>query len=196
MKAPRKKTTIFRYWGFLLRRSFRRVFASLSTPHKIALGGAIGVFVAFTPTVGIQSVISVSLALLVKANPIAAYFPVWITNPATIPVIYYFNTRIGAGLLGRASELNWEYFRSINIDNFFDKLLNMLWPLTVGSVLVGLVAGALSYPLFYYAAAAFRKRREKQVLKWRNIIGGASLSERFPESARRRAAGSGRGSGV
>ena len=156
------------------------MFVTYGTSHSIALGGAIGMRVGLSPTVGLQSVIALTLAVLFKANPVTAYAPVWITNPVTIPFIYYFNTRFGAFILRRSEELNWAYFKTINFSNFLDKLGNMLGPLIVGSLIVGVICASISYPIFFYVADRIRKRRVKQDIKWRGIVASASISEKFP----------------
>ena len=58
------------------------------TPHHIALGTALGVFIAFTPTVGIQMILVLLLAMLVRPffrfNNVAGLIAVYITNPVTV----------------------------------------------------------------------------------------------------------------
>ena len=185
MQGPVHKTSRLRYFGYALRRILRRMFTTYGTPHSIALGGSIGIFVSFTPTVGIQTLLAVPAALLLKANPVTAYFPIWITNPLTIPPIYYFNTYIGALILGTTDELSWEFFKSINIDNALSKIGDILWPMVLGSCIVGLILALLCYPIFYRIAAKIKERRQKQEVKWREIIASASIKDKFPESARR-----------
>ena len=58
------------------------------TPHRIALGVAIGFFVTWTPTIGIQMILVVALATLLKANKLVGVPFVWISNPFTIVPIY------------------------------------------------------------------------------------------------------------
>jgi hypothetical protein len=66
------------------------------SPEAIARGLAIGLFVAFTPTIGVQLILAAALATLLGASRAAALVPVWITNPVTIPPIYGFTYMVGS----------------------------------------------------------------------------------------------------
>ena len=67
------------------------------SPHRIALGVALGVFIAYLPPFGIHIILAVLLSMLIRANKFAAVACVWLSNPLTIIPIYYPNY-----LLGRA----------------------------------------------------------------------------------------------
>ena len=91
----------------LLRRIYRRlagVWYKLvtlkSSPRKIALGFALGIFLSFTPTLGVQTAMAIGLAALLRINPISAALGVYLTNPVTAVPIYAVCYTIGAGLLG------------------------------------------------------------------------------------------------
>ena len=45
-----------------------RILNTKGSPHRIALGAAIGTFVAMTPTLGLQTILSTILALVLRAN--------------------------------------------------------------------------------------------------------------------------------
>jgi uncharacterized protein (DUF2062 family) len=70
--------------------------------NRKSVPGAVsaGLFAAFIPT-PFQMVIAAALAILFRVNlPIAAAL-VWITNPITMPPVFFFCYRIGAWLLDR-----------------------------------------------------------------------------------------------
>src|SRR3954466_13694056 len=46
------------------------------TPHSIALGAAIGMFFGFTPLFGLKTLLTLTLAWLLKGNKIAAFITV------------------------------------------------------------------------------------------------------------------------
>lgn len=77
-------------------------------PARLALGAAIGMFVAFTPTFGLQMVLVVFIAWLLKANKAVGLPIVWISKPATMGFIYYLCYIVGCALLGR--EPIWQEF--------------------------------------------------------------------------------------
>ena len=52
-----------------LRRFFiYRVLHVDDTPHRIALGIAVGIFITWTPTIGMQMILTVLISALVGAN--------------------------------------------------------------------------------------------------------------------------------
>ena len=73
-----------RTWRVALRKGLRRIVYSRSSTPSIAAGVALGVFIAFTPTVGLQMLIAALLATAFRVNVLAAVVPVWITNPLTV----------------------------------------------------------------------------------------------------------------
>ena len=53
-----------------------KLFALKDTPHAIAGGIAIGIFLGFTPLFGLKTLLSLGLAYLLRCNPLAAVIAV------------------------------------------------------------------------------------------------------------------------
>lgn len=111
-------------------------------PDEIAKGIALGIFIGMTPTFGLQMVIAIFLAYLLKENRLAALVGVWVTNPVTAPVIYAIEYEVGRILLKmpRAAlpgELSFGAFADLSYD--------VLAPLWLGSVIAGILCGSLAY---------------------------------------------------
>ena len=111
-------------------------------PEEIAKGVALGIFIGMTPTFGFQMAIALLFAYLLKENRLAAILGVWITNPVTAPIIYAIEYEMGRILLGmeRASlptELSWRAYTELG--------WNIMYPLWFGSIVNGIILGALSY---------------------------------------------------
>lgn len=150
--------------------------------HRIALGAAVGMFIAMTPTVGFQMLLALLVLLFVPGNRAAGVPIVWITNPATVVPIYYFNYRIGVFLLGEPEGVNMqaEWHRVVDTvpslgylftapsqwfaemwrwlgDVWYamDEIMGQLW---LGSILVGLVAGVITYGLMHWLVRFYRGR--------------------------------------
>ncbi len=66
------------------------------SPQAIARGVAIGMIVAFTPTIGFQTLIALGVATLLNANRPVSIVPTWLTNPFTIPPVYAFTYYLGS----------------------------------------------------------------------------------------------------
>jgi hypothetical protein len=137
------------------------------SPHAIALGVAIGAFVAATPTWGVQMLMVVGLAWLLRANKVAGIPVVWITNPFTNVPIYSFCYVVGHALVGGPSlgEVK-EALVAVSDSNIGwatlgQRWLGLMWhaaaPLWLGCVVVGLVAGAICYVILYYLIAHHRR---------------------------------------
>lgn len=111
-------------------------------PEEIAKGVALGIFIGMTPTFGFQMAIALFFAYLLRENRLAAVLGVWVTNPVTAPIIYAIEYEIGRILLGvpRASlpdAFTWSAYADLG--------WNIMFPVWVGSILAGVILGALSY---------------------------------------------------
>ena len=69
-------------------------------PHFVAMGMAIGVFVAATPSMPFQTALAVALAFILRSSKVAAAIGVWLSNPITFPVFYLAGYKLGALLFG------------------------------------------------------------------------------------------------
>jgi len=72
-----------------------RILYTDDSPHRIALGVAIGLFVAWTPLPGALMLTTLGLTCLLKANKLAGLAVVWVNNPLTIIAIYYCGYLLG-----------------------------------------------------------------------------------------------------
>ena len=147
--------------------------------HRIALGVAIGTFVAATPTWGIQMILVVGLAWLCRANKVAGIPMVWVTNPATNVPIYSLCYVIGRALVGGPgwdeikqaiagasdSGLNWwEWgYWSQMIKCWLALMWDAAAPLWVGTCVVGAVAGAIMYVTMFYLITFYRRHHARHL---------------------------------
>ena len=152
-----------------------RVLHVNDTPPRIALGVAVGIFVTWTPTIGLQMILTVLVCWLLRANKAVGVPFVWISNPLTIVPIYYPNYMVGCWLLG-GDYTKFNLIEALGQDlpegwwakmtAWWSHMGEALWhvfaPLWVGSMIVGLVLGAITYPAIYYAVIAYRKRRHRR----------------------------------
>ena len=72
-----------------------RVLHINDSPHRIALGAALGFFVAWIPLIGLHLFIVLGLGVLLRANKFLALTCVWVSNPFTFIGIYYPNFVVG-----------------------------------------------------------------------------------------------------
>jgi uncharacterized protein len=109
--------------------------------YSASMAFFIGLFTAFVPLPG-QMVIAALLAILVGCNLPLAVSLVWLTNPLTMPAIYYLAYRVGALLLDMPVKfvqfhLSWEWVGNT---------LVAIWePFLLGCLVCGLAVGSLGY---------------------------------------------------
>jgi uncharacterized protein (DUF2062 family) len=191
-----------RYWLRWVRLNawmrLRRLLRLRKSPHAIALGTAIGVFVAMTPTVGFQMFIAVALATLLGCSRVAALFPPWISNPVTFVPIYTFNYWIGrllvsgprVGEVGSAirevSRLQWEGSFGEGLRQLRELGGDVLLPLWVGGVLVGALLGGVTYLLMLRLVRLFRERiaRKREARARRRAARGPAAPDTSEEEER------------
>lgn len=134
------------------------------SPHRLALGAAVGMFVAFTPTVGFQMLIVLLLAWLLRANKAIGVPLVWISNPVTIPPIFYAGYTLGRVFLGR-EPLDHAWWAGLAsppqswadaIAFYWSRSLEIAWPLWVGCLILGAVLAVPTYFVVLNAAARQR----------------------------------------
>lgn len=111
--------------------------------HTTAKAFAIGLYCAMLPVPG-QMIISVAMAIIFTANVPLSFSLIFITNPLTMPAIYYAAYKLGAWLLG-AKPMDVEFEASWT---WFTQSLDEIWlPLLVGSQVMGVILGIFGYLL-------------------------------------------------
>ncbi|WP_220718148.1 DUF2062 domain-containing protein [Agarivorans litoreus] len=121
---------------------------------------AIGLFVAFIPLPS-QMIIAAAFAIMFKVNLPLSVALVWISNPFTIPAIFYFCYLVGTGILGQPVadyhiELTWQGL---------EHLIATIGPaFLLGSLVCGIVFSVCGYfainALWRYSVRRrYRKRR-------------------------------------
>ncbi|MEN8174746.1 MAG: DUF2062 domain-containing protein [Pseudomonadota bacterium] len=109
--------------------------------HAVARGCAVGVFWAFVP-IPLQMVFAAGVAILWRANIPLSIALIWITNPVTIPPVFFATYELGTWILGSPGV---EVPEAITVDWFFDSLGTIWQPLFVGSLLTAFLLSLISY---------------------------------------------------
>src|SRR2546422_11400139 len=81
---------------------WHKVLVLEDTPERIALGFAVGVFLAFSPFLGLHTLLGLTLAFLFGLNRVAVLVGLFVNNPWTLVPIYAAATYIGGIFLGDA----------------------------------------------------------------------------------------------
>ena len=110
------------------------------TNKSVSAGFAIGVFIALTPTIGVQIPLIILSALFLRVNIPVALAASWVTNPLTAPVIYSSQYKLGLWLIGAPDANVLEGYTGI-LRIFFRYAI----PLWVGSLISSIFFSSLGY---------------------------------------------------
>ena len=69
------------------------------TPHRTALAYALGVFLGFSPILGLHTVLGLALAFVFRLNRVAVVLGVYSNLPWLVPAYYTLATIAGAAVL-------------------------------------------------------------------------------------------------
>jgi len=140
----------------------KRVLRLSGTPHAIALGFAAGVFVSFTPFIGLHFVTAFILAWITGGNLISAALGTFIGNPVTFPIIWATTFQLGNWMLGKAATMPFHFnIGKSLLHESFDVLWPLIKPMTVAGVPLGIIfAIGFYFPVRALVVAYQRRRRQ------------------------------------
>lgn len=132
--------------------------------HSVSGAVSIGLLVAFIPTIG-QMPIAACLALLFRVNLPMAVALVWITNPLTMPPLYFICYELGRWVMGLpplpfAMEFTTEWFTH--------QLAHIWKPFLLGSLIIGVSLSGLGYiavQVFWrlHVISHWKKRKQRHL---------------------------------
>jgi uncharacterized protein len=153
----------------MFRARFRRLLTLDDPPERTALAFSIGVFIAFSPFLGLHTIAATLIALLFRFNKIAIYTGTFVNNPfLTLVPIVVVSYAIGALLLGRPLRLSAEgidllthpkIFSSDYYRQLFSQTWQIMLPFAVGGMLLSTVCSLAAYPLTLRALRAYHHRK-------------------------------------
>jgi uncharacterized protein len=158
-----------------MREKLTQLTATLSrlpdTPERVALAFAIGVFFGFSPFLGLQTLLGISLAFYFRLSRVAVILGTWVNLPFVIPVYYAVATELGARMLGKQppSTLTDDVGLAVKqaslslgaIQHVLELLRPMLWSFTLGSLVGGLLLAVTAYWLTVSALRARRRTADR-----------------------------------
>lgn len=130
-----------------------------SSPHRIALGVGLGMFIGSIPLIPSQIVLAGVVAWLLRASPTAAAITTLYSNPVTCGPLYVIFFAIGSFLLPGIHVTLPEDVTDIT------SLLGMGWDvylvLCAGGAVFGAVAGLAAYVVAHRTVTAYQQRRAR-----------------------------------
>ena len=180
-------------WARLRNLVVNRILGLEDSPQRIARGVFLGFVVGMTPTIGLQIVLYLGLATLLRANKVAGVPITFIANPLSALPLYGFCWWVGNLLLhGGHGESSWDAVSARltaelqSSESVYDQLLSAdFWrrmggmmgqlggELWLGSLVLGFAVGLPAYALVLWGVGEYRRRVPEAV----NLEPDASVSE-------------------
>jgi uncharacterized protein (DUF2062 family) len=135
------------------------------TPHRTALAYALGVFLGFSPMLGLHTVLGLALAFVFGLNRVAVVLGVYSNLPWLVPAYYTLATIAGAAVLGvdvqpRALEEAMRAVSAASWGEFADlakHLAPLMWAYTLGSTVGAILLALIAYRVSLAMIVTHRK---------------------------------------
>lgn len=141
------------------------------TPERTALAYSIGIFLGFSPFVGLHTLMGLAIAFLFGLNRVAILLGVWTNTSWWIVPFYMIATwvgmwvtgfRIGWGALREIFQLGMDRgFMSSNFWGCVTSQWGLLLSFLIGSLILCILLSVVSYPLSLKWIKFCRLKREK-----------------------------------
>lgn len=131
------------------------------SPARLSLAFAMGVFIAFSPLIGLHTAMAFACIWLFRMNPVALFAGALISNPWTFVPICGFSLWLGMGIWPTPDGLPPLSFRNVDLLAFFGQFKPYLMPFVVGSTVAGLVAAVAGYGAMRYLVQTYRQRKAR-----------------------------------
>jgi hypothetical protein len=128
--------------------------------HSVALACLTGLFVAFIP-VPFQMLLAAAMAIGIHANLPISVALVWVTNPLTMPPIFFAAYKVGAWILGMPTKVSDFH---VSAEWFLHSLATIWKPFLLGCLVSGLAVGVAGYigsHLLWRGYVVYRYRRRR-----------------------------------
>lgn len=158
VKRPRRaraKTPGQRVWG-LAKLLYVRVVRINASPHQVATGVAVGVWLGVVPTFGLAGPVALLLAWLLRFNKAGALAGAMVMNPLTSPLFWGASAMAGAALTGA----DWHaIYGQVKNERYVFALSRTTYVYLAGNLVLATVVAALAYGLAYAAVKRRQTRR-------------------------------------
>jgi uncharacterized protein len=153
----------------MLRAALRRLLALDEPPERTALAFSVGVLIAFSPFLGLHTLIATLLAFIFRFNKVAIYAGTFVNNPfLTLAPIVVASYSVGAFILGRPVNppagglellnephlLTADYWREL-----FAHAREVFVPFAAGGAVLSVVCSLATYPVTLRLLRANQRRK-------------------------------------
>ena len=132
-----------------LRRTGQILIHVEDSPSRVALAFSLGIFIAFSPILGIHTGLAIAIAIGFRLNKAAILVGAWTNNPWTIAPMYSAGTLLGCFVLGVSpaslGEIDWSLSGRAFYASLASGLRPLVLPFVVGNLALGAVAALVSF---------------------------------------------------
>ncbi|MFB3902946.1 MAG: DUF2062 domain-containing protein [Acidobacteriota bacterium] len=140
----------------LIRRTLQLLALIQDSPRRTAMAFSLGVFLGFSPLIGIHTVLGLFLAYALRLSKVGILVGVYMNSPWLIVPYYGFATWFGVKITGMPEGtvlphlsfsriFGWEFWQNL-LDQY-----HLLIPAVVGSTVLAVLFALLAYPVALHA---------------------------------------------
>jgi uncharacterized protein (DUF2062 family) len=141
---------------------FQRWLQSGESPERIACAFALGVAVGFSPFLGLQTVLALGLASLLRLNRMAMLAGSYLNNPWTMGGVVAVSWWIGSWMI-EAPRIDlplpsWYELGQATFWRGLSAQWRQLFPFAIGATLFSILGGLLTYPIMVMLLRSVQRR--------------------------------------
>jgi hypothetical protein len=147
----------------MLRSAIRNLLNLNEPPERTALAFAIGVFIGFSPFLGLQTLLAAAVSMICRLNKVATITGSLLNNPWTLAPIVALAWGLGRLLIGAEPIALPQVGISTLLTAAFWQTLASQWrqllPFVVGSFALSSIGAAIAYPLMLSLLRSYGNKR-------------------------------------
>jgi uncharacterized protein len=149
------------------KRYFKRVFSLGTDPHEIAIGFAIGTFIAIIPSPGVSWLLClIAIFLYPKMNKVSLVGALVVWNPLTMVPFYLLSYPLGALILGgAAANVTVSGLENESFWQVFSQGWGVLGRYLLGNLLIAVAVSVLCYVAMRAIVIVYQRRKEEKRLR-------------------------------
>jgi uncharacterized protein len=135
-----------------IKKHFEEVIKLKTSPHSIALGFAIGTFVAIFPTPGFSVWLGLLIVLIYeKINKLSLFGAIAFWNPLFITPVFAWGYKIGDYILRTKPLIEYPIV-------LIDRIYYITLRLVIGNTILGIIIAVISYFIVRKIAVEYQKK--------------------------------------
>jgi uncharacterized protein (DUF2062 family) len=146
----------------MLKAGFTRLLNLDDPPERTALAFAIGTAIAFSPLLGLHTILAALIAIVWRLNKVAIFSGSYLNNPWTVAPIVAFSWAIGRLIIGSPPiDLPEITAGAITTAAFWQSIAaawRQLLPFAVGASILSITTSLISYPVMLHFLRLYRRR--------------------------------------